>query len=53
MTVLITFLYGVSDELHQWFVPGRHADGIDVLADGLGGLLGAYLFLKLRGRLSS
>ena len=53
MTILITFLYGVSDELHQWFVPGRHADGIDVLADGLGGLLGAYLFLKLRRRLSS
>lgn len=36
--------YGVSDELHQSFVPGRHADPWDVAKDAAGTLigLGAY-----------
>ena len=33
---LIAFLYGISDEIHQYFVPGRNADVFDALADGLG-----------------
>jgi VanZ family protein len=32
--------YGVSDEWHQSFVPGRHADPWDVVKDGLGALGG-------------
>jgi VanZ family protein len=34
-------LYGLTDELHQWFVPGRNADWRDVVADAVGALLGA------------
>ena len=34
----ITFLYGISDEIHQYFVPGRQADIFDVVADGIGAL---------------
>jgi branched-subunit amino acid transport protein AzlD len=33
---LIAFLYGVSDELHQYFVPGRDADPFDAVANGVG-----------------
>ncbi len=33
---LIAFLYGVSDEIHQYFVPGREADVFDALANALG-----------------
>ena len=33
---LIAFLYGISDEIHQYFVPGRNADVFDALADGVG-----------------
>ena len=33
---IYTFLYGGSDEWHQSFVPGRHADIWDWLADGAG-----------------
>lgn len=33
---LIAFLYGVSDEIHQHFVPGREAHVFDALADSLG-----------------
>ncbi len=28
--------FGISDELHQWFVPHRHADIWDVIADTSG-----------------
>ncbi len=37
-------LYGVSDECHQYFVPGRSADGYDMLADAVGAVLGAGVF---------
>jgi len=34
-------LYGLVDEWHQSFVPGREAFGLDLLADFLGAYLGA------------
>ena len=43
--VLIAFAYGISDELHQYFVPGRKLEALDMLADGAGAFLG-QLFLK-------
>ena len=39
----VATLYGVSDEFHQLFVPGRSADRYDVLADCAGATLGAAL----------
>jgi VanZ family protein len=38
-TVLLTTLYGLSDEIHQVFVPGRNASVYDLLADAAGALL--------------
>lgn len=38
--VCVAALYGLSDEFHQYFVPGRGADGFDVLADAIGALIG-------------
>jgi VanZ family protein len=32
--------YGISDEWHQSYVPGRHADPWDVVKDGVGALAG-------------
>ena len=40
--------YGVSDEIHQRFVPGRTPDVADVVADALGACAGAALCLALR-----
>ena len=37
---LVATLYGVSDEIHQSFVPARMADTRDVLADAAGAALG-------------
>jgi VanZ family protein len=37
---IIGLLYALSDEVHQLFVPGRTFDPMDLLADGLGVLIG-------------
>jgi len=46
----IAFLYGVSDEIHQYFVPGRDADVLDVVADGIGALCFPLTFQYLSDR---
>jgi VanZ family protein len=38
---LIASVYGATDELHQWFVPGRDANVWDWLADTAGAFGGA------------
>lgn len=40
---LTIFLYALSDELHQYFVPGRQAAFLDVCIDSLGGILSLSL----------
>jgi VanZ family protein len=42
--MLGSVIYGVSDEVHQAFVPGRDADPLDVLADGAGGVAAALVY---------
>lgn len=39
--------YGVSDEFHQSFVPGRDATGWDVLKDAVGAVIGAWLYARV------
>jgi VanZ family protein len=49
LTVACATAYGVSDEFHQRFVPGRSSDVYDVLADAEGATaasLGAWAILK-------
>ena len=50
---LLVGLYGVADEFHQYFIPGRMTDGFDVMADIAGGLLGVWLMYYLVRRASS
>ena len=39
--IVLTSLYGASDEYHQAFVPGRVSDVRDWIADSIGGVVGA------------
>ena len=43
-TLLFGVLYGISDEIHQYFVPGRYMEFADGLADSLGVIVGVTLF---------
>jgi VanZ family protein len=49
-TFLIVFLYALSDEFHQSFVPGRNPDPFDVATDlaGAAAALAALSLLRLR-----
>ena len=42
-TILIVAIYGMVDELHQLFIPGRFCDILDWTADILGGLAGLMI----------
>lgn len=46
--VTLSVLYGLTDEIHQMFVPGRTADPFDLLADGVGAALGAAALASLK-----
>jgi VanZ family protein len=41
-TLVFCAAYGVSDEFHQWFVPPRQVEALDVLSDTIGGGLAAF-----------
>ena len=45
--VLIAAVYGVSDEFHQSFIPGRMASVADFVADTIGALVGACVAAAL------
>lgn len=40
MSFFLVMFYGVTDELHQLYVPGREASFGDVVADVIGGFSG-------------
>ena len=40
--------YAATDELHQHFVPGRHASAVDVAIDAVGATIGLLAWGRLR-----
>jgi len=44
LSILITTLYGITDEIHQSFVSERSADIYDVLADFCGSIAGVTVY---------
>ena len=48
--VVLGVAYAASDELHQHFVPGRHAAVYDVAIDAAGVLIGVFLVARVGRR---
>jgi VanZ family protein len=44
MSIGSATLYGVGDEIHQYFVPLREADIMDAIANMLGSICGVYFY---------
>jgi VanZ family protein len=42
-TVIFGLSYGITDEFHQLFVPGRSASGFDLIIDSAGSLVGSLI----------
>ena len=40
--------YGLSDEIHQYFVPGRSADPFDLLVDAAGAAAALWVYIRIR-----
>lgn len=53
LAALLATLYGLTDEWHQSFVPGRNSDVLDVVADAVGALLGSGILWALTRRFAA
>jgi len=47
ISILSSSLYGLSDEIYQYFVPFRDADPLDFLAETIGSIIGVSFYIKL------
>jgi len=47
LSISASTAYGISDELHQYFVPYRSADVMDVLADMVGSCMGVTAYFLM------
>lgn len=47
VALIISMLYGLSDETHQIFVPGREYSFFDMMADTIGAALGIFVAGKM------
>ncbi|MBS3080927.1 VanZ family protein [Candidatus Pacearchaeota archaeon] len=45
--IIIAILYGISDEIHQYFVPGRYMDVKDILMNSIGIMFAGILYSLL------
>lgn len=48
IAILLSIAYAISDELHQFFVPGRHCAIKDVFIDATGVLIAIVFYYALR-----
>lgn len=48
ISVIIASVYGITDEWHQSFVPGRHATAADWLADTAGAVAGQAILSLIK-----
>ena len=51
LSIFISIIYGISDELHQYFVPGRYCSFYDLVADILGAVVFILVYRRIRYKL--
>lgn len=44
IALFISILYAITDEMHQYFVPGRSCQITDIMIDTIGIIIGVYLY---------
>ena len=49
LALLLAIAYGITDEVHQHFVPGRHMDPLDLLTDAVGAAAAVWLARLMLG----
>jgi len=47
LSIISASLYGLSDEIHQYFVPFRSAEVADFIADSIGACFGVCFYLPV------
>jgi len=55
LVIILTITYGISDELHQFFVPGRNTSVSDVLLDSVGivfAIISYFIYIEYRKRIT-
>jgi VanZ family protein len=50
LALAVGIAYAATDELHQYFVRGRHASPVDVAIDAVGVAIGMLVWLRWRER---
>ncbi|GHT74832.1 hypothetical protein FACS1894124_5320 [Spirochaetia bacterium] len=45
LTTLISSIYGIVDEVHQYYVPGRDCNVWDWIADTIGAIIGSVIIM--------
>ena len=50
LALAVGIAYAATDELHQYFVRGRHASPVDVAIDAVGVAAGMLVWLRVRER---
>ena len=48
LVVLFCLLYGISDEFHQSFVPGRFSSAFDLVADTIGAVVVVWIWYRMK-----
>lgn len=53
ISILICLIYAISDEIHQFIIPGRACQIKDILIDSIGSITGIYLYKLISKRKKS
>ncbi|MEA2115337.1 MAG: VanZ family protein [Thermodesulfobacteriota bacterium] len=48
LVVLFCLLYGISDEFHQSFIPGRFPSVLDLVADTIGAMIVVLVWFRMK-----